>query len=333
MLGHRAGAVPGVLVALGVASVQTLDAQERSCRLAVTVGSEAGPVAGASVSALGHTVRTDERGHASIAVTGVDAAVMRVRRVGFAPAMRTVTPACDGAVSPVAVTLQAVVQQLAPVTVMAEERPRYTGPMAAFWERRARGDGYFFTAAEIDRRNVQRMSDLIRTVPGWARNQNQRTSDALIRGTAVRMGAMTRDAASRATTCYPTVVIDGMAATASELALDGIDPRSLAGVEIYVDGARTPSEFWGTAGQGRCGVVAVWSRRLDAMRHTPLEQQNAMVDTVYEADDVDRQAAFDGETSLPVLFPREMRRKRTSGSATLLFVVLPTGEPWLRDAR
>lgn len=327
----------GALVLAAVALGETLTAQDRSCRLAVHVTGEGGvPLPDAGVSAAGVSARTDSAGHATLAAVPAGDLALRVRRVGHVPQVRTVAAHCGaGAATPVTIAMAPAPQLLAPVVVRADDRPRYAGPMAQFWERRAKGEGFFFTASEIDRRNVQKMADLIRTVPGWSRNQTQRTSDAIVRGTAIKMGVAQRDPmrGSGPATCYPTVVIDGMAATASELALDGIDPRSLSGVEVYTDGSRTPAEFWGTAGQGRCGVVAVWSRSLDAMRHTPLEQQRVMADTVYEPHEVDRFATLDQGVSLPVLYPRELRRKRASGEATVSVVVLPTGEPWLREAK
>ena len=42
----------------------------------------------------------------------------------------------------------------------------YTGPLAGFYERRARGDGVFFTHADFIRINAQRLSDVLRTVNG-----------------------------------------------------------------------------------------------------------------------------------------------------------------------
>jgi TonB family protein len=336
MRGHCT--LAGALVAGCSILGETLGAQERSCRLSVRVTSAAGePLAAVAVSIGPMALRTDSTGHATFTALPPGEAYVRARRPGFAPVLRGGPAHCAGGAHHAALQLvmAPMAQELAPVVVRADDRPRYAGPMAGFWERRGKGEGYFFTAAEIDRRNVQKMADLIRTIPGWSRNQTQRTSDAIVRGTAVRMGVATRDAVrgTGPATCYPTVVIDGMAATASELVMEGIDPRSLSGVEVYVDGSRTPAEFWGTAGQGRCGVVAVWSRSLDAMRHTPLEQQNVMADTVYDADDVDRGATLDATMSLPVVYPRTLRRKKARGTATVSVVVLPTGEPWLREAK
>ncbi|MCU0625339.1 MAG: energy transducer TonB [Gemmatimonadaceae bacterium] len=299
----------------------------------ITLASE--PVGGAEVRIGDAVARSGDDGLATVAGLAPDTGAVRVRRIGFAATTARITPACGAEpVAPVSVRLATLPQSLPVVTVRVDDRPRYTGPMAGFWERRARGEGHYFTAAEIDRRNAQKMADLIRTVPGWGRAQSQRTSDALVRGTAVRMGAMSRsDAASAAATkCFPTVVIDGMAATMAELNVEAIDPRSLAGVEVYVDGARTPSEFWGVAGQGQCGVLALWSRSLDAVRHTPLERQKQLADTVYEAHEVDELAQLVDARSYPPLYPPALRRKKTAGEATLAFVVLPNGEPWLRAA-
>lgn len=318
----------------GSLHADTLLAQTRSCRLQVeVVAAGAGAVAGAEVIVAGSPVLTDSAGRAIVGVIGAGQFPMLVRRVGFRPLRAMIASECEFLPTVVRAELVVLTTALEAVTVRADAVRKYSGPMAGFWERRARGDGVFFTAAEIDRRNVQRLTDLLQTVAGWGSSrQVEVLSDALVRGTAIRMGAMTREAArASASKCFPTVVIDGMAATTGELNTDGIDPRSLSGVEVYADGSRTPSEFWGVAGQGRCGVVAIWSRSMDNLRHTPLEQQVALIDSIFDAADVDVAARIDDDVELHVLYPHELRRRKTSGTATVRLIVLPTGEPFLRE--
>ena len=318
----------------GSLHADTLDAQARSCRVQVeAVAAGAGAVAGAEVVVAGSSVLTDSAGRATVVVVGAGQYPMLVRRVGFRPLRSMIASECEFLPTVVRADLVVLTTSLEAVTVRADAVRKYSGPMAGFWERRARGDGVFFTAAQIDQRNVQRLTDLLRTVAGWGgARQAEVLSDALVRGTAVRMGAITREAArTSASKCFPTVVIDGMAATMGELNVDGIDPRSLSGVEVYADGSRTPSEFWGVAGQGRCGVVAIWSRSMDNLRHTPLEQQVELTDSIFDAADVDEAARIDDDVELHVLYPNELRRRKASGSATVRLVVLPTGEPFLRE--
>ncbi len=318
----------------GSLHADTLVAQARSCRVQVeAVAAGAGAVAGAEVVVAGASVVTDSVGRAIVAVVGAGQYPMLVRRVGFRPLRSMIASECEFLPTVVRAELSVLTTSLEAVTVRADAVRKYSGPMAGFWERRARGDGVFFTAAQIDQRNVQRLTDLLRTVAGWGgARQAEVLSDALVRGTAVRMGAISREAArASASKCFPTVVIDGMAATMGELNVDGIDPRSLSGVEVYADGSRTPSEFWGVAGQGRCGVVAIWSRSMDNLRHTPLEQQVAMIDSIFNAADVDEAARIDDDVELHVLYPNELRRSKSSGTATVRLIVLPTGEPFLRE--
>ncbi len=322
-----------LIAATGVGN--PLAAQSGVCRVGVMVASalDSTPVPMAEVSAGTVLSRADSTGLAYLNGLPRTPTEITVRRIGFQPARAVLPSGCGDPSLPAAVVvLRPRPQVLSGVTVRGDERPKFTGPMAGFWERRLRGEGTFFTAADIDRRNVQRLSDLLRSVPGWGRGQQaDRFSEALTRGTAVRMGAASRDQMRNATPrCFPTVVVDGMAATMAELNVEGVDPRSLSGVEVYIDGARTPSEFWGTAGQGRCGVVALWSRSADNLRHTPLAQQDVLVDTVYEAHEVDEVSRVDSTTGFHVVYPRELRRKKTPGDATVSIVVLPTGEPFLR---
>ena len=313
------------------------DAGGSACRVAVQVRDSTGaPLADVAVepAGRGEVVRTRADGRATLVTETAAPLVLRLRRLGFVAATKNAMPTCTGQPEPLAVAMTSVATVIAPIVVRGRNDHRFTGPMAGFYERRARGDGYFFTVADIDHRNVQRMSDLIRTVPGWGRTQNTRTADAMIRGTAVRMGVATRSpGGGNGSNCFPTVVIDGSSASMAELNMDAIDPRSLAGVEVYVDGSRTPSEFWGTAGQGRCGVVVMWSRSMDALAHTPLANQASAPEVVYEPHEVDEVATLDGDRSVPPLYPAAEKRKKKPGEATASFVILPGGEPWVKEAK
>lgn len=325
-----------VLTAFGLLS-QTLAAQSGSCVVDVRVISVFNtPISDAEVSLGTLRTRSDSLGNARLSAVAAEASRVTVRRLGFSPFAGIVKPACgsDKGTAQI-VKLEPRAAALDLVTVRADAPVRFTGPMAGFWERRAKGDGAFFTAAEIDRRNAQRLTDLVRTVSGWGRGQQtERFANALARGTAVRMGAAQREPERPGgQQCYPTVVIDGMVATVGELNTDGIDPRTLAGLEVYVDGARTPAEFWGTAGQGHCGVVAMWSRSLENMRHVPHAQPPVLTDSVYAAHEVDEAARLESERSNPVVYPKALKRKRVVGEATVALVVLPTGEPYLRSLK
>lgn len=306
-----------------------------SCRVVVTVVDSANTaLRDVAVEMVGRAeqARTQGDGRATITTGDRTPFVVRLRRIGFVAASRNVQPTCGAQPDTVTSALTAVATVIAPMVVRGRNDHRFSGPLAGFYERRARGDGYFFTVGDIDRRNVQRIGDLIRTVPGWGRNQGTRTADAMIRGTAVRMGVASR-ATSGGSNCFPTIVIDGSAASMAELNVDAIDPRSLAGVEVYVDGSRTPSEFWGTAGQGRCGVVVLWSRSMDALSHSPLADQSVAPGVVYEPHEVDEVATLDGDRSVPPIYPAEQKRRKKPGEATAEFVILPGGEPYVRDAK
>ena len=316
--------------------VHPLAAQAGACRLSVRAeGPDSTAIVGAEFTGSGMTARTDSTGTAEIGGLAPGSHAFLLRRMGLLPYRGVAAADCSGRPVTMRLRLTPRPATLTGVTVRANDRPRFSGPMAGFWERRARGNGTFFTAVEIDQRNVQRLRDLILSVPGWGRSQqSSRFSEALARGTAVRMGAATREQVRPSGQgCFPVVVIDGMASTMAELNVDGIDPRSLSGVEVYVDGARTPSEFWGTAGQGRCGAVALWSRSADNMKHTPMALQDVLVGTVYEVNEVDDAASLDTAVSNQVLYPAAMRKSKADGEATISLVILPTGEPLLKSIK
>jgi hypothetical protein len=317
-------------------SAARVDAQAGPCRLTIHAeGPDSSAVVGAEVTASNVVARTDSTGTAELTGLASGSHAFLLRRIGFQPYRGIAVAGCAGQPMPVQLRLTPRPTTLASVTVRDNDRPKFTGPMAAFWERRSKGNGTFFTAVEIDQRNVQRVKDLILSVPGWGRSQQSgRFAEALSRGTAVRAGVATREPMrTPGQSCYPTVVIDGMASSVGELNVDGIDPRTLSGVEVYIDGSRTPSEFWGTAGQGRCGVVALWSRSADNMKHTPMSMQDALVDTIYDAHDVDTAAELDDVVSNQLVYPQSMRRSKASGEATVSLVVLPTGEPFIKSLR
>jgi TonB family protein len=327
----------GVLTICGLLT-QTLGAQAGSCALLVRVETPfATPLPAAEVITAAGRLRSDSAGTVTFTTMPSGETQLQVRRIGYRPFAGLVLSECGvrGSLTPQIVKLAPQPPALDRVIVRADAQVRFSGPMAGFWERRAKGDGTFFTSVDIDRRNAQRLTDLVRNVPGWGRGQtSSRLSEALIRGSAVRQGAATRETARPGTQqCYPTVVIDGMVATVGELNTDGIDPRSLAGVEVYVDGSRTPTEFWGTTGQGNCGVVALWSRSVENMKYAAPSMQGELTDSVFQAHDVDDVARVAAERSNPVLYPRSMKRSKQSGEATVSLVVLPTGEPWLRSLR
>jgi hypothetical protein len=121
--------------------------------------------------------------------------------------------------------------------------------LGSFDERRARGIGTFVTREEIERRQTNRLSDVLRGRRGLVL---VRTPSG---GYGVRFGL----ASGRQRRCLPDLWIDGQRARGLEI--DDIPASTVEGIELYSSIATVPFQF-STSGAGteRCGTIVVWSR-------------------------------------------------------------------------
>jgi TonB family protein len=188
--------------------------------------------------------------------------------------------------------------------------------MGDFQRRRDLGFGRFITAADIDRQNAIRTTDLLRMIPGLAIQTGFGQSAIRIRGNS----------------CAPYVWIDGTPASAGYLDVDMFAPNSLAGIEVYSGAATVPVELRGPRGEGSCGVIALWSRVPDprprrAKNAITAEELARLVEsaTVFTADQVEQQARLDPEETLELSYPDSLRRARSGGEAVIEFVVDTSG--------
>lgn len=295
-----------------------------ACAAALRVRDSAGlPLRDATVALGESSFRTDTSGEARIAVGTSTPVHARVRRIGFAPSRIMLFPTCGTPPVASTVTLDPIATRLSTVTVSAARRPVYTGSLAPFYERRARGDGVFFTHADMLARNAQRLSDVLRTVNGLGELGRR----AALPGRAVRGGGER---------CYPLLVIDGMAqANIGEIRTDGIDPRSLAGVEVYPDASRTPPEFLSLNNGSRCGTIAIWSRSADTFSAEPHQSvRDALPDSlIFSEGDVDALARLDAARSVSPVYPATLRRRPLDGEVQIELVVASDGRPFAQTAR
>lgn len=144
------------------------------------------------------------------------------------------------AASDLEVTLPLSVSPLPLEPVVVEVRRRPIGPLVDFERRRQVSTGTFFVRDDIERRNPQEFTDLLRTVPG-------------IR--VVPTGAFGNRVYFRGG-CTPSLWLDG-AQVGSTVDIDSyLRPEDLEAVEIY-SGADMPGEFGNTL----CGAIVAWTRR------------------------------------------------------------------------
>lgn len=234
------------LVASGGHSSTALAAQQPSRRLTGIVVDSAGAAIQFAQVLIDRTsigTRTDELGRFVLDGVTPKRLQLRVRRIGFLPALFVARDASE-AQSDLRITLVAIAPMLDPVTVTAREEA-YRTRLAGFEKRSTGKVGHFLTRARIEQHAGARLTDLLREIPG------------------VRVGRLEgfdHAVRIRGASCAPAVFIDGFPARASEFDLDMIDPVTVEGVEVYSSGSSVPSEFTGTGAELQCGVVAIWSR-------------------------------------------------------------------------
>lgn len=199
---------------------------------------------------------TDETGRFSFAVRGSGPVRLRAERIGY---QRTTTPPLhfDGyTMYRVEIRLDVDAVLLAPLEVVTRSRSGVSPTLAGFDLRRRNGLGWYITREEIERRNPNRVTDILATVPGVSLHRQ-----------VVYM--------SRGRHCPAQIFIDGfrinrslppMPVTGERFSTteafpidDMVRPSSVEGIEVYQGLSRVPAEF--LTAEAACGVVAIWTRR------------------------------------------------------------------------
>jgi TonB family protein len=272
---------------------------------------------GASVSVIGTALRamSDTAGRFRLAGVPLGVGALQVRRLGYRAVSVPITVE-PGVTPSIAVTLARLPRELKPVLVEASRQPgaRY---LQGFYERRAKGHGYFVTRDQLSVRQWTDMTDVLRSLVPAVRI----TSSRMARN-AVRL---------RGSRCAPLVWLDGAPAMAGEFDLDVISPETVSGIEIYPGPATVPVEFRSTRGLEACGVIVVWSRmdppepREKRRRAQTTKGDSAVVVQVYNAEEVDSTARVDSTGMSPPSYPDSLFAFQVSGEVVAQFVVDTTG--------
>ena len=274
---------------------------------------------GARVEALGAGAAVESDGVGAFRLTGLAEAPTRVvvRRLGFAPETALVRVSAERT-PPLEVRLRRLAQPLDAVLVRG--RRDVVGPLAGFYARMERGMGRYFTQEQIERRNVSRMSDLLRTVPG-------------LRVSPTRYGRQTYRIRGSAT--GPLVWLDGTPMSAGEVDLDNFDPRTFEGIEIYSSPGTTPPEFAGGRGMSSSGgTIVLWTRRGEAGpprrkrgAPTPAELVAQLLERgeAFTAAQVDQPVRGDALEPLVPAYPDSLFEARVGGEIEVEFVVNADG--------
>ena len=237
------------------------------------------------------------------------AARLLVRRLGFRPETLSVdVPQIAG--GPVVVLLLPVAQPLAPVFVREARRAARLG--SGYQRRRANGFGHFISREEIERRNPQRTTELLRALPGIT-----------LGGSGPRFRA-----AGGTGSCDPVYFLDGSPLGSGTLDLDAISPKSIEAIEVYSGAATVPAALRTALTPGGCGAIVIWTRQGD----TPQEALGSAADVdsleaavahgfAYTADQVELAAApLPGHGPSPA-YPESLRAAGVPGRVVAEFVV------------
>lgn len=208
------------------------------------------PVAGARLMLWGTGIETtsDADGAFSLASLPGGTHTLEARAVGFTPA-ETPVDIVQGA--PGAAEVELMNFGITLDTVRISARRLYTSQREAAFERRLRtGVGHVIDEKEIEKRQPQVLTDLLRTVPGVMVLPGRRSSeDVFMRGGQAILGSGL---------CRPDILIDGVRVANDEMfPLNSIvSTNEIRAVEVYAHSALVPADLTSLSG---CGVIAVWT--------------------------------------------------------------------------
>lgn len=237
-----------VAMALCCSPLTAVRGQHLPATLVGVVRDSAGaPILGVEVRVYGGPLvgRTDDSGTFRIMGLPSGVAQVRLRRMGFLPTVREVR-LLPGRTDSLAVSLTALATMIPGVTVQEEHEARSHRLLPGFWERRARGFGYFLTRDQIEKRNAFDFAELTRMAPGVTIGmRNGRKTIRFRRG-----GEMTD--------CPPQFVVDGM--RIENGSPDEFEPGDVEALELYSGPATIPPQYAPRFDSHTCGAVVIWTR-------------------------------------------------------------------------
>lgn len=200
-------------------------------------------LADATISILGASAQVVTRSNGRFRLVNVPPGLYRllVRRIGFEPVLAPVQ-VTGGDTSRLSVNLSPATTTLETVKVKGQ---RLTPAMQEFEARRKLGLGHFITQADIEKRNVEGVSDLLAAVPSVRMSGRWPT--------AQRMYPLK--------SCPFQVYLDGVKMPVdSARGIDNVAiPREIAGIEVYSGAATIPLQYKSTS-HAFCGVILMWTR-------------------------------------------------------------------------
>jgi hypothetical protein len=203
------------------------------------------PVSMARLSTSGVLSISDSTGRFALADLSPGKVKLVVRRLGFEP-LDIAVQLVAGRNDSLNVVLTLLPQDLPGVTTRADAMAEIQ--LASFYRHRHAGIGHFLDRKEIEAKRVQRLSDILRRIPG-------------MRLTPDRMGGRSTLRSSRSgggRDCPPDIWIDGVRAPG--LNIDDVPLGDVEALEVYGGPAGLPPEMNSRLGNPACGVVVIWTR-------------------------------------------------------------------------
>ena len=214
----------------------------------VTTGTANIPLDRVRVRLLGTTLETESVEDGRFRITGIPAGRydVELRLLGYAVKVHRIDLA-PGATLLVPVTLVATTVSLDTVSVTATLIPPH---LRGFEERRQRGQGRFFTRAQIDKMHARSVTDILRRVPGF------QFQPAKMDGSSVQTGR------TGVRVCPVMYYINGspFPVSADQSINSFLDSDGVEAIEVYSGSSSIPSQFNSTMYSSRCGVIVIWTR-------------------------------------------------------------------------
>ncbi|HJQ19831.1 MAG TPA: carboxypeptidase regulatory-like domain-containing protein [Gemmatimonadaceae bacterium] len=231
------------LLLLGLIALPCESQETSLARVSGTVRDSSGhPIALARLVSASTLAVTDSAGRFSLGGLSGGAAAVTIRRLGYAPLDTTVSLAV-GRTESLHVVLALLPHDLPGITIDQDEILRTRLP--DYYRHRATGNGFFFDRRDIESRNVQYITDLLRNVPGLRLGQD-RSGRATVRN-ARSVGA-----------CPPDVWVDGI--RAEGFSIDDIGVHDVEALEVYRGPSGLPPELNDRLGHPACGSIVIWTR-------------------------------------------------------------------------
>ncbi|MFI5229348.1 MAG: carboxypeptidase regulatory-like domain-containing protein [Gemmatimonadales bacterium] len=227
---------------------------------AVLADSTAQPLVGAEVSLpdAGLMALTNDQGVFRLTDVPIGEQRVLVRRLGYAPLDQRLTFEPNAVVTRRIVLNRVVVLDSVVVEASSADLPD-------FEDHRKLGLGHFFTRADLAKRDVSHLDEILETIPSLRiyHDKFQPTKAFVVRSRGAV--SLSQIHGTNIDDCYASVYVDGYpvfgkaGAGGEPFDVNTIPPNLIEAIEYYAGPAETPAKYSGV--NSTCGVLVIWTRR------------------------------------------------------------------------